>query len=146
MNKVLRIIKFLTIVLFLITILAVYAFLPMEVSLYIDNIVVSKETFFYTVLILFCILNFLFSSLAWFYKRLKAKDAKKQSIQDWTVSLPVPINWYIIFIVAYIGMINNTESVDVGSYTYLLYMGPLLVIIWVVAFVRILIQPKKVAA
>ena len=143
MNKVLKILKFLTVVLFLITILSVYAFLPREVSLYIGDLQVSKEYFFYASLILFCVLNFLFSSLAWFYQRIKEENPKRQQLKDWLTSLPVPINGYLLFMIAYIGIINNPESVNPDSYAYLLYLGPVLVVIWVVAVIRILMQSKN---
>mgnify|MGYP001799359052 FL=1 len=146
MSKVLKIVKFLTVFVFLITLLSVYAFLPKEVSLFINDMTVEKQTFFYGVLILFCLLNFLFSSLSWFYKRIKESDPKKKHLKEWTVSLPVPINGCLIFIVAYIGIMNNADSVNPSSYAYLLYLGPLLLVIWIAAVFKILFQSPKAVA
>jgi len=128
------------VIIFLIILLSAYAYLPENTSLYIDDIVVSKAVFFYSTLIIFCLINFLFSTLGWLYKKAKTNDLKKTNIREWLLSLPVPINFYLIFIVAYIGVINNSQSTDADSYFYLLYLGPVLVVVWVLAFAKILVS------
>ena len=143
MKKVLRVVKFLTVLLFLITLLSVYAFLPDEVSFQMYDITASKQSFFYYTLIFFCLLNFLLSSLSWFYKRIEEPNYKKRLLKEWVISLPIPVNAYATFVIAYIGIINNAESVNPDSYAYLLYLGPLLVIGWGVALLKILFRPGK---
>ncbi|MGB3466080.1 MAG: hypothetical protein WBA74_12455, partial [Cyclobacteriaceae bacterium] len=123
----------------------VYAYLPEQTALFVDNIVIDKAVFFYASLILFFLINFLFSALGFLYNRAKEPNAKKQSIRDWLLSLPVAINFYMIFIIAYIGVINNGNAFDPGTYGYLLYLGPLLLVVWIVAFAKILLTPAAEA-
>lgn len=142
MSKVLKVIKFFTMIIFLIIILTVYAKLPENTLLYVNDLMTTRETFFYVTLILFFLINFLFSALGWLYNKSKTNDPKKQNLRDWLISLPVAINFYVIFMVAYIGEINDLASGGSESYFYLLYLGPLLIVIWIIAFAKILLSPS----
>lgn len=141
MSKVLKVIKFLTIIIFLIVILTVYAKLPEKTLLFISDLTVTKESFFYITLILFFVINFLFSALSWLYSKTKTSDSKRQSLREWLTSLPVAINFYIIFLVAYIGELNEPAGGAAESYKYLLYLGPLLIVVWLIAFAKIILTP-----
>ena len=43
--------------------------------------------------------------------------------------------------VAYIGELNEPASGAAESYKYLLYLGPLLMIVWIIAFAKIILTP-----
>ncbi len=143
MSKVLKVIKFLSMIIFLIIILTVYAKLPENTMLFIGDLMTTKQAFFYITLIMFFIINFLFAALGWLYSKSKTNKLKQKQLREWLVSLPVAINFYIIFIVAYIGELNDRAAGGADSFYYLLYLGPLLIVVWLIAFAKIMLTSSS---
>ncbi len=138
MDKVLKVVKLLSLIIFLIVLLTIYAYLPKITALHVSGLETSKETFFYGALALFSLVNFLFSVLSVLFKKRKASTAKAESLRSWFLSVPIMFNFYLIFIVAYIGIINNADSINPSSYFYLVYLGPILVIGWIAVLIKVL--------
>jgi len=143
MDKVLKIVKLLSLILFLVTLLTVYANLPKITSLFVNELEMTKETFFYSTLIIFSLVNLLFAILKNIFSKVKAGTDKKEKVRSWFLSLPVMFNFYLIFMIAYIGIINNTSSIDPSGYFYLIYLGPVLVLIWTAAFFKIQLEKEN---
>ena len=145
MVKAVGIIRFLSIVLFLGILALVYAYLPVMVSLIPDNgYTLQRESFFYYVVAIFVVVNILLSVLT---KSLQPQFQKWDAdFEAWFKMLTPVVNIYIVLLVGFIGVINNPTHISASSYAYLNFLGPILVLVWVIgmgylSFTRVL---KKV--
>ena len=135
MSKAVRVFLFFSIIIFLGVFLFVYANLPKEVAIVPGQISIEKDMFFYTMIILFVVINLLFTIISILFKNLKVSNLsdRKQMLRTWFISLPVMLNLYITFSVAYLGVLNNPANFESGAYNYLNYLGPILLIGWIFA-------------
>lgn len=157
-----RFIKFfqiISIVFFLPVLILVYAYLPEQVGLSADRYgvlgnLIDRETFFYGVLLLFVISNVLCISLGKALQKLPARHSdegtalfynapSKMGILVWLKSFCIVLNLMFIFGLSYIGMLNNEEAISGREYNFLLYIGPILVLIWLLLFVFIILRRPK---
>ncbi len=131
-----KVIRGISTIAFLAVLLYVYAYLPEKVSLPIefadiDKIIVSKGTLFYTMIGLFTLVAIL---SFWFIKLIDAIPEEtanqKKSLINWSSSFAIVINIFLIISIIIIAMINNVEQRASGDYTWLAYLGPVLLFIW----------------
>lgn len=146
MVKAVGIIRFLSFGLFLIAMGLVYAYLSPQVELAMGPKawVVSKDTFFYSILGIFVGVNVVL--------RILSQNMKKgigQSWEDktlaWFLAIVPIINIYISLLVGFVGVINNPTHVSTSSYSYLIFFGPVLLVVWVIGFGTQFIKEKKAA-
>jgi hypothetical protein len=159
MIRFIKLFQIISILFFLPVLLIVYAYLPEQVGLTTDRMgllgnQISRETFFYSVLFLFVISNILCISLGKALKQLPARQslsgnaifynsASKNEIISWLKSFCIILNALFIFGTIYIGMLNNEEAVQGKSYNFLFYIGPILIIIWILLFVIVILRRPK---
>lgn len=110
---------------------------------------ISKEVFFYSTLFLFVVANILIVSLSRVLETIPAvssasgtpkffNSGSKNAIIAWIKSFGFVINALFIFSLIYIGMLNNIENFQRSDFNFLFYLGPILVVIWLIALIGIL--------
>lgn len=147
MTKVIKLLYALSIPVFLINLLYVYAFLPDYVGIYFDQggeaeMTVSKTDFFYSALGLFILTN----GLILLFRRMKRGqlNLSKTEFSDmtgtevfyhWLNGLSFVINVIYTFSIMFIGMFHSSEHFDITDYVALIYIGPVLLVGWVFWFI-----------
>jgi hypothetical protein len=133
MNKFLKFFITVSIIVFLVTLLIVYAFLPDPTGiLFNENGLriheTPKGTFFYSALFLFVISQII---LILFKKGVMLKTKLKfPYIITWFQGFHLSINLFIILILAFIGLANNAVDYTLSSIQFISYIAPLIVIVW----------------
>jgi hypothetical protein len=106
-----------------------------------NEFVIHRTYFFYFGAGIFLIVNM----LVWFLLKLlipKVTQKFGELSAGWIAGLPSVINIYLAMLIGFIGVINNPNDIPMTSYEYLNYLGPIMLITWVlVAFY--LIGTKK---
>ena len=131
MLRAVNFVRLLSIVIFLGTLSLVYTYLDPVVnfSLEIDRFTLHRTDFFYVSALIFLVINI----FLWLLIKIVApKIAQRFGILSagWFAVLPVVVNFYICFLIGFLGALNNTSSLQLASYAYLNYLGPILLTIW----------------
>lgn len=136
MLRVVNFLKLLSILLFLIILLTVYAYLPIMVALEPGGggFEAHKETFFYFSVSVFVLVNVSFLG----FQKLFEGNIKNPGLRAWVRSAGFVINIYLTLIIGFIGVMNNTGHLDPSGFAYLNYMGPFLVFSWAVGLFYII--------
>ena len=134
MSKLLKFFTTVSVILFLVAVLLVYAFLPDPSGLLFNKeglriLSCSKNTIFYSALFIFVVLQVLFIL---FNKSVLAKSntIMMQKIQLWFRGMHLAINLFIILMLIFIGLANNAIDYTFSSIHYLAYLAPSIVILW----------------
>ena len=146
MNRFLKFFITVSIIVFLVTLLIVYAFLPDPIGILFNEnglaiYEMSKDTFFYSVLFLFVIsqiILILFKRGVMF--KMKLKFSK---IITWFQGFHLSVNLFIILMLAFIGLANNAVDYTFSSIQFISYLAPLLVIAWLVTLPIFLLLKKS---
>jgi len=146
MNKFLKFFITVSIIVFLVALLIVYAFLPDPIGILFNEnglaiYEMSKDTFFYSVLFLFVIsqiILILFKRGVMFKTKLKFSN-----IITWFQGFHLSINLFIILMLAFIGLANNAVDYTFSSIQFISYLAPLLVIVWLVMLPVFLLLKKS---
>ena len=146
MNKFLKFFITVSIIVFLVALLIVYAFLPDPIGILFNEnglaiYEMSKDTFFYSVLFLFVIsqiILILFKRGVMFKTKLKFSN-----IITWFLGFHLSINLFIILMLAFIGLANNAVDYTFSSIQFISYLAPLLVIVWLVMLPVFLLLKKS---
>ncbi len=131
MIKAIKVLTIFSTLLFAVILLLVYAYLPISVDLNIEGISsVHKQTFFYQVLIAFVIVNIILRLII---------NVGFKSIQGllkaWLSFLIFIVNFYFALLVGFVGVWNNATHISPESYGYLNFIGPILLIAWVLGLI-----------
>lgn len=143
MNRLVKFFWYISIIVFLITLLFVYAYLPGRVGVHADpagipDYYIDKATFFYTSIALFLLANiplFILRRLLqkhWAESHVATqKSVGRLSLQkdlsNWLLSLATALNIFFIIGVVYLGIFNNAEGLDMWKFAPVVYAGPLLI-------------------
>jgi hypothetical protein len=120
--------------------LYVYAFLPETVNLYFNPqntplLQVGQEAFFYGALGIFLVctlvLTYLKRSLVAMPVSGQMSLSKKEGLQTWADSLSAILNLFFIFTVSFIGLLHNDEHFNIAYFSFMVYLGPALLIGWI---------------
>ena len=146
MNKFLKFFTNISIVIFLLALLLVYAFLPDPLGILFDKngstvYEISKGIFFYTTLFIFVIIQIIFI----LFKRVSGKKLNIQGLYlyTWFQGFHLAVNLFIILMLLFIGFANNAVDYSYGSIQFLVYLGPLIVILWLVMLPVFMILKKS---
>lgn len=158
MGKVVNIVYFLSLVLFLIMLTFVYANLPNQVGVSIDkrglpDYFVGRENFFYLALLAGVITNVLCWSLSRFMKLLPVRRSLnkpaffnntsiKYAVVNWVKGFGAVLNFAIITTIAYLGAFNNADTFSGISYDGFLYVGPILIVVWLAVLIFLMVSRK----
>ncbi len=136
MLKVVNFLKVLSILLFLGILLLVYAYLPVMVRLSIESteLQLQKEDFFYFGIGVFVVVNLFFLG----FQKLYETHLKRLEVRAWVRGLSFVMNIYLTLLVGFIGVINNTTHLDPAGFSYLNYLGPFLIFVWVIGLIFLL--------
>lgn len=143
MVRAVKILKILSAILFLGTLLYVYSLLPVMVNIYPDATgwELHKEYFFYSLLAVFLVVNIFLLII----ERMIRPLIPTEELLSWVRGLPFVINIYFSLIIGYIGVLNNQGSFQESSYIYLNYLGPILIVAWVSGLIFLLLNRNKTA-
>lgn len=146
MVRAVGLIRFLSYAFFLLAIGLVYAYLSPRVELGFGPKawVVNKDTFFYSTLVTFVVVNIALRVLSQNIKNGIASDWQAKTLAWFLVIVPI-INIYISLLVGFVGVINNPTHVSASGYAYLNFFGPVLLVVWVIGFGMQFIREKKTA-
>ncbi|MEQ8906838.1 hypothetical protein [Ekhidna sp.] len=138
MIKATKVLNSLSIIFFMAILLLVYAYLPIMVDLNVEELKdFHKQTFFYYTVGGFVVVNVILKLVT----SLGAKYLPKEP-QAWLNAIIFVINFNITLIVGFIGVWNNPAHIEPESFAYLNYMGPILIIIWVIGLIFLYFKKK----
>lgn len=143
MVKAINVLKIISAIVFLITLLFVYSLLPVMVNINPEEIGWSlhKEYFFYGLLTFFIVINVFLI----FIERMISPLLPTEDLKAWVKGFSFVINLYLSFLLGYVGVLNNQNHFQQGSYAYLNYLGPILVFAWVVGLILFFMKSRKTA-
>jgi len=136
MLKVVNFLKLLSIILFLVILLLVYAYLPIMVSLDpgSSGLELHKETFFYSMIGIFVIVNIVMLGV----QKLTENKISGIDAQAWARGAAFVVNIYFTLLIGFIGVINNSTHLDPAGFAYLNYIGPVLIFSWIIGLIYLL--------
>lgn len=138
MIKAVKVLNITSTGLFTIILVLIYAYLPISVDLNIDGVGnIHKQRFFYYAASAFVVVNILLRVIL----NLGFKSAS-ENLFAWLMSLIFIMNLYLTFIVGFVGVWNNSTHISPGNYSYLNYLGPFFIIIWVGGLIFLVVKKK----
>ena len=145
MNKFLKFFTNISVIIFLPALLLVYAFLPDPLGILFDKDgstvhELSKDTFFYALLFMFVIIQ----TILILFKRGTGKklNVKRPYIHTWFQGFHLTVNLFILLMLIFIGFANNAIDYSYGSVLFLVYLAPLIVILWLL-MLPLFLKPGK---
>jgi hypothetical protein len=147
MIKVLKFFTTISIFLFLVAVLIVYAFLPDPSGLLFDSngisiIEISKNTFFYSILFIFVLIQILY--ILFSQTTLMRKEGNENNkISIWIQGMILSINLFIILMIVFIGLANNAVDYSFTSIHFIAFIAPSVVVLWLLTLPFFLFLPKR---
>lgn len=160
MNRFIKLFWFFSLLGFLATLLFVYAALPAEVDVSLDSdiipsILLSKNSFFYSMVLLIVLTNAIFLALSKFIGLLKTDNRSnkmffgdesfKKNLINWLGSFSVILNLFYAMGALFVGLHNNIDYVPSTSYSFLVYASIILVVGWLFWLVYIVLKKVRMA-
>lgn len=144
MVKAVGIVRFLSIILFLGILGLSYAYLPVKPDLMAgtESYMVDRGVFFYSVVGLFVVVNILFTIIS---KVLWIRSKAQPTLHAWQLSLTPIVNIYLTLLVGFVAVINNPTHISASSYGYLNFMGPIMIIAWIIGLIVLVMKSKTPA-
>lgn len=133
----------LTFLLFFAVLMVSYAFWPEQLRVYelIAGLDVTREAFFYGALSLFVLVNLAAFVLRRMLEALPISssiyarnEVFKERIIAWFGGLVSAVNVCLITLVGYISLFNNQEDYSMSNFNFIVYIGPLLLLLCVFWF------------
>lgn len=133
----------LTFLLFFAVLMLSYAFWPEQLRVYelVAGLDVTREAFFYGALSLFVLVNLAAFVLRRMLEALPISssiyarnEAFKERIIAWFGGLVSAVNVCLITLVGYISLFNNQEDYSMSNFNFIVYIGPLLLLLCVFWF------------
>ena len=144
MVKTVKFLRVLSVILFLGVLALVYAYLPVEVQLSEEKgqLFMHKETFFYYAIGVFLIIN-LFSALFIYLLTPLVMLRGGEEAVAWLTGFGFVLNIYLVLLTGFVGVLNNQAHVSVGGFAYLNYLGPILILGWIIGIFYLLKSSKQ---
>ena len=138
MIKAVKVLNISSTLFFMIVLVLIYGYLPISVDLNIDGIEdIHKHRFFYYSMSAFIITNILLRVII----NLGFK-AVSENVLAWMTSLIFILNMYITLIVGFVGVWNNSTHISPSNYSYLNFLGPFFLLIWVAGLIYLVVKNK----
>ncbi|MEP0985201.1 hypothetical protein [Ekhidna sp.] len=138
MIKAIKVFNSISVLLFSVILLLVYAYLPIMVDLNIEGVKdLHKQTFFFYAFGSFVVINIVIRIGASLGSRNLPED-----LAAWIRAILFIVNFYLASMVGFIGVINNTGHINPSSFGYLNYLGPVFLIIWISGLLFFLFKKK----
>jgi len=149
-----KVFHFLSVVLFIFSFLYIYSALSEWVALEIseDGEVVkrmSKNSFFYTGLLVFIVLNVLLLTPAKLIEHQSTKNLKRlfpigDEFRDymltWIYSFVGIVNFSLSIMGLFVHSINNQNEIGTGSFAFFFYLIPIFFVVWIIGLFWILLK------
>lgn len=138
MLRIVRVLKTLTSLFFIAALLLTYSFTVQKVNVYIDleklNLIKAEHFFFFALgaFIFFNLIFLIFDKTLVNYRNKKKKLSNlllTDKFQSWVHGLNAAINIFLTSIVLFIGFLNSDNDYKLLDYTFLLYIGPVAILI-----------------
>lgn len=159
MSRLVKYFWFLSMFIFLVALLYVYAYLPGMVGIQADpqgyvNEFVSRSTFFYVSVGIFLVANIslyvLKRMLETIWERgssaggtISARQSMRKDVADWLLGFAAAINIFFVLILVYLAIFNNSEDMNQGMYAPLVYGGPVLMAILFLILIYIFAKKRS---
>ncbi|MDN5203622.1 hypothetical protein QQ008_19695 [Fulvivirgaceae bacterium BMA10] len=153
MDKLIKIFRVISTLVFFVALLLGYGYLPSKLHLPFvfesrQELYMEKSTLFYIVLGLFFIITFSCTLLSYYLKSTAFlannnnpdQNSFRRQLKNWINSFLIVFNIYLLFAIGVVGVINNTENVDISNYAFFAYTGPILLTIWLIILLIILLR------
>lgn len=152
-----KVFHFISVLIFVLSFLYIYASLSEVVAYQLDENggflkSVPKETFFYTGIILFILLNVLMITPGKLIENQSTPNLKRifpkgDKMSDfmlaWIYSFVGIINISLMIMTLFVHSINNQNEISSGQFSIFFYLVPILIVIWITGLFWILIQKFK---
>ena len=142
----------LTFILFFGVLMLSYAFWPDQLRVYeiVEGVAITREVFFYTALTLFVLVNLAAVVLRRMLEALPTSsdiyannESFKERVTAWFGGLTSAVNVCLITLVAYISLFNNQADYSISSFNFLVYIGPVLLLVCVFWFFSVLSSRRR---
>ena len=142
----------LTFLLFFATLMASYAFLPEKFGLSAEawGTSVDREVFFYVTLAVFVVVNLAALILRRMLEALPLTSAVyarnelfKTQLITWLGGLMSAVNVCLVTLIGYVSLFNNQEDFSMDGFSFLLYLGPILLGVCAVWFISIFSSRRR---
>ncbi|HHP7241638.1 MAG TPA: hypothetical protein ACFCUD_08185 [Cyclobacteriaceae bacterium] len=138
-------------IIFVISLILVYAYLPIKVELIsLDNLNIlriDKQDYFFWLLGLFLAVNLILFVLSKYILSSQSSTLSAGELQSrfyfWILGLSAILNIFLALLNAFTGINNNASHIDPQRYYYLNYIGPLLIVGWFLLIIPIFFQKTK---
>lgn len=146
MIKTVKFLRVLSVILFLGTLALVYAYLPIQVQLTEEKnqLVIHRENFFYFAVVFFLVINLLAVLMTNLLSPWVMLKGGEQAVA-WLAGLGFVINIYLSMLMGFIGVLNNQAHVSTSGFAYLNYIGPVLILVWIIGIFYLIKSPKESA-
>jgi hypothetical protein len=139
MIKILKSFTTLSIIIFLIILLVIYAYLPKSVGIIFSDSGeitwnVTRDSFFYSFLFTFFFLQLIFYLFTQFKLNNVSHTSVNERLTIWFRGAILLINLFFIFTVLFLGLANNAVDYSYSSIKGIGYAGSVLIFIWILAF------------
>ncbi|MFP4093197.1 MAG: hypothetical protein ACLFUB_01845 [Cyclobacteriaceae bacterium] len=150
MLKIFKFLWVLTALLYFASLVLSYAFLSESVAISADergipDEFITKETFFYTALAIFVVINLLGSAFLRILTGVPASSGMyfrsgnfKENITSWFAGFIGIVNVFLASAAAYIALYNNQGDYQISQFNWLIYVAPVLMFISLVWLVIII--------
>lgn len=144
MSRMIKFIWLVSIFLFLVILLWVYAYLPAQVGVMANpggaaDTFISKNIFFYLSIGMFLLVNgvlfvmhkMLMPASLHAYRRnpvLSPKEALRADLASWMFGFAAALNIFFILGIYFLSVFNNPEGLELAYYGVLVFAGPVLII------------------
>ncbi len=139
MLKVVNLVKIFSVFIFLGTLTLIYAYMPIMVKLAEEGeLEIQKENFFYASIGIFVVVNL---AILVIQNILNAK-LSSEVLKSWIGGFTFVFNLYLSFLVGYMGVFNNLSHISANSYFYLNWLGPILLLLWLIGLIFLILKRK----
>jgi len=150
MLKFFRLLWVLSAIVFFGALVLSYAYLPERVGIQADaagtaSEFISRETFFYSALIIFVVVNLLGSVLLSVLTAVPAtaglyfqSEEFKENLTSWFSTFIAIINVFLTTAALYVSLFNNQGDYTIDQFSFLIYVAPLLLaasLIWLIVVI-----------
>jgi len=154
MVKAIKFCYLVSVPLFLVTLSYYYALLPGTVGVYFDasglvSYSVLKGVFFYACIGVFVLTNgiiFLYRRMIKAHVNLDHIDFSQMNRVEinyhWFNGFSLMLNVFYILSILFIGLYNSREKFDINNYAALVYIGPIIIVSWILWFIYLQITKK----
>jgi hypothetical protein len=150
MKSIIKFLFVLSVFVYLVMTLYVYAFLPdnlLIISVF-GSLDISNDAFFYWsngLFVLLMGLSMLFTNMISGIQpneQTYFNAGLKKAVVAWSSALRLVISIFFTLSISFIGMSQNDEHLDITNFAFLVYIGPVLFFIWILSLFFLLLKNK----